>query len=319
MRVKMLLLFAVVVLAPAGSFAASLYLDPLFGVQKSSNITYGTGLVNNGASSIDLKLDFYQPTDIGTPVPSSRPTIMFMHGGGWQGGNKNGVAQANVWVSRGYNVASIDYRLLGNNPPLTSGPADDYTFLEFLGPPGIISEVNASIEDANLALDWLAANAASYGIDTSRVGLTGHSAGAVMSLILTYLDPSTSVQTRAVLSSLGALFNDPSPYTSGAPPAMLIAGETDLTVPAFFVNHSSQQMTAAGVYNELYVQPNTAHSTNWNQVFDGQTLSQHGIDFWANNLALVPEPSTVVLAGVGVAVLFFRWLVPGRRHRATIG
>ncbi len=319
MHLKVILFSVAVVLAPTSSFAASLYLDPLFGVQKTSNITYGTGLVNNGGSSIDLKLDFYQPTDIGTPVPASRPTILFMHGGGWQGGNKNSVAQANVWVSRGYNVASINYRLLGNNPPLTTGPADDYSFLAFLGPPGIISAVNASIEDANLALDWLAANSASYGIDTSRVGLTGHSAGAVMSLILTYLDPSTSVQTRAVLSSLGALFNDPSPFDAGDPPAMLIAGETDLTVPAFFVSTTSQQMTAAGVENALYIQPSTAHSTNWNSVFDGQTLSQHGIDFWANNLALVSEPSTVTMTAMGMIFLLLGCFVSTRRRRVTIG
>ncbi len=188
MNSRILLLAMICVLSHTTAPAATIYQDVMYGVQKTSNLVYGTGLVNNGASSIDLKLDIYQPTDIGTPVLASRPTVMFMHGGGWVNGNKSGVNQANTWASRGYNVVSIDYRLLGDNPPLTTGPADAFTFLEFLGPPGIISEVNASLEDASLALAWMSDNASTYGIDTSRVALAGSSAGGVMSLALAYLE-----------------------------------------------------------------------------------------------------------------------------------
>lgn len=298
-----ILVFAIGVMGNWGScLAGTLYLNPMFGVQKTSNLIYGTSLVNNGGSSIDLKLDIYQPTDIGTPVPSSRPTVMYIHGGGWQGGNKNSVPQSTAWVSRGYNVVSINYRLLGDNPPLTTGLADDFAFLAFLGPPGIISEVNASLEDARLAMEWMYDNAATYGIDPNRIGLAGSSAGAVMSLALAHIEPSKNIQPRAVLSSVGALFNDPSPYSSGGPPTMLIAGETDTTVPAFVVEYTSELMTDAGIHNELYVQPNTGHQTNWNMVFDGETLSQHGINFLHTHLATVPEPSTAVLAGIGAMV-----------------
>lgn len=84
---------------------------------------------------------------------------------------------------------------------------------------------------------------------------------------------------------------------------MLIAGETDTTVPAFVVEYTSELMTDAGIYNELYVQPNTGHQTNWNMVFTGETLSQHGINFLHTHLATVPEPSTAVLGGIGA--MFF--------------
>lgn len=286
-------------------FAGTLFLDPMFGVQKTSNLTYGTGLVDSGASSIDLTLDIYQPTDIGTAVPSNRPTVMYMHGGGWQNGNKNSVGQANAWVSRGYNVVSINYRLLGDDPPFTTGVADDFTFLEFLGPPGIISEVNASLEDARLAMEWMYDNAATYGIDPTRIGVSGSSAGAVMALALAYAGPSEHVQPRAVISGVGAFFNLTNPFSPGGPPAMLIAGENDTTVPAFAVQFTSDQMTEVGIYNELYIQPNTGHSTNWGMVFEGQTLSEHSIDFLATHLALVPEPSTVVLALIGAIFAMF--------------
>jgi hypothetical protein len=50
--------------------AGTLYQDPLFGVKTTSNLIYGTGRVNNGASSKNLTLDLYQPKKIGaTAVP----------------------------------------------------------------------------------------------------------------------------------------------------------------------------------------------------------------------------------------------------------
>ena len=111
------------------ALAGTLYLDPMFGVQKTSNLVYGQGLVDNGNALLDLKLDVYQPTDIGVAVPGSRPTVMWIHGGGWQKGTKRSVHQEDEWVSRGYNLIYIEYRLLGDNVPLTTVPADDFTFL----------------------------------------------------------------------------------------------------------------------------------------------------------------------------------------------
>jgi acetyl esterase/lipase len=279
----------------------------MFGVQKTSNLVYGQGLVDNGNALLDLKLDIYQPTDIGVVVPESRPTIMWIHGGGWEKGTKGSVNQEEVWVPRGYNVVSIEYRLLGDNVPLTTGPADDFAFLELLGPPGITSTVNASLEDAALALEWLYANADTYGIDTDRIGVAGTSAGAVNAMAIGHLVQLENVEIKAVLSVSGAVFNDPNPFAPGGPPTMLITGEKDNTVPASLVELTRDLMNEAGVVNEFYLQPDTGHLPNWDVLIDGQTLSQHGIDFLYQNLAIVPEPTAIVLLATGLLCLSSAW------------
>ncbi len=280
--------------------AGTLYLDPMFGVQKTSNLVYGQGLVDNGNALLDLKLDIYQPTDIGVAVPESRPTIMWIHGGGWEGGTKRSVNQEEEWVPRGYNVISIEYRLLGDNPPLTTGPADDFAFLGLVGPPGITSTVNASLEDGALALDWLYANADTYGIDTNRIGVAGISAGAVNALVLGHLVQLENVDIKAVISVSGALFNFTNPFTAGGPPTMLITGEKDNTVPPELVELTRDLMNEVGIENEFYLQPNTGHLPNWDVVIDGQTLSQHGVNFLYENLAIVPEASSIELLATGL-------------------
>lgn len=293
--------------------ADTVYLDPMFGVQQTSNTVYGQGLIDNGAGLLDLKLDVYQPTDIGVAVPESRPTILWIHGGGWEKGTKRSVNQKDEWVSRGYNIVSIDYRLLGDNPPLTTGPADAFAFLSLLGPPGITSEINASFEDATLALEWIYANADTYGIDTDRIGVAGISAGAVMALAMGHIVPTGNMELKAVVSVSGALFNDPSPFTPGGPPTMLITGEKDNTVPAVLVELTRDQMNEVGIMTEYYLQPNVGHLPNWDTVIDGQTLSQHGIDFLYENLAMVPEPTTIGLLAIGSALYLVRVGRPSRR------
>ena len=51
--------------ASASTHAGTAFYDPIYGVSPSTDLTYGTGLVNNGGSTLDLKLDLYRPTDIG--------------------------------------------------------------------------------------------------------------------------------------------------------------------------------------------------------------------------------------------------------------
>jgi para-nitrobenzyl esterase len=288
--------------------AATIYQNPVFGVKTTSNLVYGTGLVSNGLSSENLTLDLYQPTQIGaTAVPASSPTILWIHGGSWQTGDKTDDASlVSSWASYGYNVVSIDYRLLGDKPPATSGPADAIAPLIALSgyPSGTANEINASLQDADKALEWLYNNASTYGIDPSRIAVAGDSAGAINSLFLAYVDPSTHVQPVAVISAAGALPLDPSPYQPGDPAAMLIAGALDTKVPLQVVQATSSAMTAGGVYNELYVEPNTTHSVSWNTTINGETVFQHSIDFLDQHLATVPEPSTWLMSGLGALALF---------------
>src|SRR6185312_4289232 len=73
------------------------------------------------------------------------------------------------WVSRGYAVIAIDYRL----DPRLNGP---HTQLDQL-----VAATNA-ILDAQESVRWLKAHAAGYGIDPTRIASIGDSAGGAISL-----------------------------------------------------------------------------------------------------------------------------------------
>ncbi len=107
------------------------------------------------------KLDLMLPADEGD---GSRPAIVFIHGGGWRGGDK----ASGVWrslpleyASKGYVCISINYRLT---------------------PDGV--NVLGCVEDCRCAVRWLRANAEKYNVDPDRIGAFGSSAGAhLVSLI----------------------------------------------------------------------------------------------------------------------------------------
>ena len=85
------------------------------------------------------------------------PLILFVHGGGWQRGDKSmmeGSAKLSHWREQGYAVASVNYRLV---PEAT---------------------VEQQAADVAAALAHLLKDADRLGIDASRVVITGHSAGA---------------------------------------------------------------------------------------------------------------------------------------------
>lgn len=103
----------------------------------------------------DLKLDVYWHADTAKPLP----LIVFVHGGAWRRGDKAN-ARARVLLSRGYAVASINYRLSH----------------EAIFP--------AQIHDCKAAVRWLRANASRFNVDPDRFGAWGPSAGGHLVALL---------------------------------------------------------------------------------------------------------------------------------------
>jgi acetyl esterase/lipase len=113
------------------------------------NITYLT------ANNTDLKLDMYQAR--GQSVP--QPTVIYIHGGGWTGGSKEtNVLNLLPYMEMGWNVVNVEYRLAR------------------------ISLAPAAVEDCLCALRWVIRNAREYNVDTSRIVVTGNSAGGQLAL-----------------------------------------------------------------------------------------------------------------------------------------
>jgi acetyl esterase/lipase len=88
--------------------------------------------------------------------------VVFIHGGGWQGGSK---AAGKAWLqslvaSGNYAGASIGYRLSGE------------------------ARWPAPIHDAKAAIRWLRAHAAELGLDARHIGAVGVSAGGTIAVLL---------------------------------------------------------------------------------------------------------------------------------------
>lgn len=110
------------------------------------------------------RLDLVMPIERGD---ATRPGIVFIHGGGWRGGDKragNFFGGAVEYARKGYVCITINYRLLGEAP------------------------FPACIEDCKCAVRWFRANAEKYNLDPNRIGAYGNSAGAHLVALLGLTD-----------------------------------------------------------------------------------------------------------------------------------
>jgi acetyl esterase/lipase len=98
----------------------------------------------------ELKMDVYRPKAGGDKLPA----CVLVHGGGWVAGDKERFTPLAIGLAqRGYVVANIEYRL---------GPVAKYP---------------AAVQDCNLAVRFVRAQAARFGLDPNRIGAWGGSAG----------------------------------------------------------------------------------------------------------------------------------------------
>ena len=119
-----------------------------FSAPSQADITYATSA--NGEA---LKLDLYLPEQAGAPL------LVWLHGGGWENGNKTAMPLAPI-IARGFAVASLDF-----------SPASKARF------PGQVHEIKAGIR-------FLRAEASRYGYDASRIGILGASSGAHLAAVV---------------------------------------------------------------------------------------------------------------------------------------
>ncbi|MDP4659013.1 MAG: alpha/beta hydrolase [Opitutales bacterium] len=124
---------------------------------------------------VSLKLDLYRPS----AMPSApMPLVIWVHGGGWRNGSKVNCPAA--WLAtKGYAVASLDFRLLPEHP------------------------WPAQIEDPIAALRWLHKESGKYGYDASRsAAMGGSSGGHVVALWGTLTLPAED-KVKAVVDLYG--------------------------------------------------------------------------------------------------------------------
>jgi acetyl esterase/lipase len=224
-----------------------------------------------GNESIMQKLDLYLPNN-----PAN--LIVFIHGGGFEGGDKFPIPKLLFLLDEGYAVASLNYRL-----------SDEAPF-------------PAAVYDVKSAIRFLRANGDKYNIDTEKIGVIGGSAGGYFVAFLgttsdikefdigDNLEYSSAVQAVVDefgignFSSLGeervnnkitvetkfipcelatcelAIKASPITYiTSNDPPFLILHGEKDNQIPVAQSINLNKALQDAGVQSELIIVPNAGH------------------------------------------------------------
>src|SRR3954454_8493393 len=101
-------------------------------------------------------LDVYAPSGA-----KRRPVVFWIHGGGWQVGDKSDVqVKPQVLVEKGFVFVSTNYRLL---------PAVD---------------MGTIVRDVARSIHWVHDHIAEYGGDPERLSVMGHSAGAQLAALI---------------------------------------------------------------------------------------------------------------------------------------
>ncbi|PYQ79786.1 MAG: alpha/beta hydrolase [Acidobacteria bacterium] len=240
------------------------------------NVTYLT------ASNWDAKLDLYVTRTPDKPLP----TLIFIHGGGWTGGTKEGRDLAILpYLDMGMNVVNVEYRLAR------------------------VAQAPAAVEDCRCALRWVIQHAKEYGVDVNKIVVSGDSAGGHLALTTGMLPASAGLDRECPgpdnlnvaaivnwygISDVSELLDGPnmkayavqwlgsasdreqiarrvSPLTyvrAGLPPVLTIHGDADPTVPYTQSVRLHKALTDAGVANELMTIPGGKHG------FDCCTLAQ---------------------------------------------
>lgn len=123
------------------------------------------------SEKLDLGMDIYYPK--GDDEQEFRPLLLLIHGGAFYNGSKisKGYPEmARYFASRGYVVASINYRM-GFWPLSNSVDRAGYR----------------AVQDANAAVRYLIHHADEFRIDTSKIFVAGSSAGAITALNLAFM------------------------------------------------------------------------------------------------------------------------------------
>lgn len=265
---------------------------------QAADVTWDNNVVYGKGGDEELKLDIARPSEGSGPFPA----VVFIHGGGWVGGNRAGFrGWAEQAAKRGYVSMTISYRLTQIDPETKLGKVP----------------FPAQIEDCKCAIRWLRANAAKYNVDTKHIGVGGGSAGGHLSLLVGLTDEThklegngghadqssrvqavvnvfgptdmktcwdTSAGARPFIQGLCGKPDDPknsfkaaSPVTyisSDDPPILTLHGSADTLVPPSQATLLDEQLKAAKVKHELLILEGEGHG------FKGEKQTQSMEAMW---------------------------------------
>ena len=125
-----------------------------------------TNIVYHRAGNFEAKLNIYRPR----AASEANPTVVYYHGGGWLiGSPEHAVLEILPYLEMGWTVVTVGYRLTQ------------------------VANAPAAVEDGLCALRWVVQNAKQYFIDTTKIVLSGASAGGHLALTAGMLPPQAGL------------------------------------------------------------------------------------------------------------------------------
>lgn len=250
------------------------------------NVSYG--------SDTAQMMDIYLPARRDT---SNTKVILFIHGGSWSGGDKNEFNDAIAAIRTklpGFAIFNMNYRLAysGSN------------------------RFPAQMEDVQSAINFIAAKANEYKVNSNKFCLIGASAGANLAMLHAYKNNKTG-KTKAVIDLFGPadltdLYNNhpipdqarpvvvnflgatpaanPDIYAQASPinfintgtvPTLIFHGRYDIVVPVTQSNALKAKLQANNVKVEMTVYPGEGHGWYGYNLFD---TYQKTIEFIKENV-----------------------------------
>jgi len=266
-----------------------------------SDIEFTQAATQSGTRT--LLLDIYQPD---ASCDANRPTVLFVHGGGFVSGDKtnsNVTILSEVVNERGFNLVSIQYRLLGDDPVLSApfqAISDEFLPLTPILDQFLLDAAVAATEDTVTALRWMEDNADEFCLDTSNLAYMGFSAGAITVLQVAYGLNEFSItrpEPRVVIEYAGDLFRDTDIEFRDAPLFILHGNEDDI-VPYDGALELEAQATDIGVPFAFYTVDGGGHGFDVSTIeSNGLTLLEHTVNFIeAHLVGGVPDYVTVTVS-----------------------
>lgn len=261
-------------------------------------------LVYERANGWEGKLDVYAQR--AAQNGPAAPVVIFIHGGGWVQGTKEGSMVRGVlpYIAMGYAVVNVEYRLAN------------------------VSLAPAAIEDCRCALRWVVAHAKDYNLDVNRIVVAGESAGGHLALTTGMIPASAGFDRTCLtpaephvaaivdffgITDIADLLDGPNkkpfperwPYTvqwlgnqpnraeiakasspltyirAGVPPTISIHGDADPLVPYAHSTRLQEGLQKAGIAHDLVTIPGGGHgnfsTAEWERAFTAveKFLSAH--------------------------------------------
>ncbi|MFJ5965384.1 alpha/beta hydrolase [Bacillus sp. NPDC093026] len=154
MTLKRIIKWLMFVAVIAGLLGCVFFVFRLNQSQPTANIHYADTKNNQQT------LDMYMPKDT-SRTAGKHPVMIYLHGGGWTGGDKSKIAsKANYFTEHGYVFVSINYRL---------HPDAQYDQMAY---------------DTAKAIKWVKVHADQYQIDPAKINVMGHSAGGHLTALV---------------------------------------------------------------------------------------------------------------------------------------